>query len=195
LRNVATAAPATAAPRADLRVEVQALTPQLAKVAGTSKGVMISYVPDPDSPLSPGDVIRSVDGIGVTTVGGFRQVAQSRRPGAQVVLEIVRRGEPQTVTVAAVAANGTPSTGPDRESGVVSRSLPGIGAEVVTVAPGSAADRAGLQRGDVIIAMDEEKRPTAAAIDRWFRAASQGDAVLLAVRRDGTHRVVALEKR
>jgi len=195
LRNVATAAPATAAPRADLRVEVQALTPQLAKVAGTSKGVMISYVPDPDSPLSPGDVIRSVDGIGVTTVGGFRQVAQSRRPGAQVVLEIVRRGEPQTVTVAAVAANGAPSTGPDRESGVVSRSLPGIGAEVVTVAPGSAADRAGLQRGDVIIAMDEEKRPTAAAIDRWFRAASQGDAVLLAVRRDGTHRVVALEKR
>jgi hypothetical protein len=42
LRNVATAAPATAAPRADLRVEVQALTPQLAKVAGTSKGVRIS---------------------------------------------------------------------------------------------------------------------------------------------------------
>jgi S1-C subfamily serine protease len=195
LRNVTEAAPATAAPRADLRFEVQTLTAQLAKVAGANKGVMVSYVPDTDSPVSPGDVVRSVDGIGVTTVGGFRQVAQSRKPGGQVVLEIIRRGEPQTVTVTAVAANGPAAAGPDRESGAVLRSLAGVGAEVVTVAPGSAAARAGLQRGDVIITMDEAQRPAAAVVDRWFRAASPGDAVLLTVRREGSHRVVALEKR
>jgi S1-C subfamily serine protease len=194
LRNVATAAPATAAPRADLRLDVQPLTPLLAKIAGASKGVMVSYVPDPDSPLSSGDVIRSVDGIGVTTVGGFRQVAQSRKPGAQVALEIVRRGEPLTVTVTAAPANGSGPTSSDRDSGAVLRSLSGTGSEVVTVAPGGAADRAGLRRGDVIIAMDDAQRPAPAVIDRWFRAASPGDAVLLTVRRDGEHRIVALEK-
>lgn len=195
LRNLATSAPSAKVPRADLPFEVQPLTATLAKVAGADKGVMVSYLRDSESPLSVGDVIQSVDGIGVTTVGGFRQVVQSRKPGAQVRLEIVRRGEPQTVTVAAVAAGAVRPVGPDRDAGAVLRSIPGTGTEVVTVTPGSAADRASLGRGDVIVAMDETPRPQATAIERWFRAASPGDAVLLTVRRDGAHRVVALEKR
>lgn len=195
LRNLATSAPSAEVPRADLPFEVQPLTATLAKVAGADKGVMVSYVPDPELPLSVGDVIQSVDDIGVTTVGGFRQVVQSRKPGAQVRLEIVRRGEPATVTVTAVAAGAARPAGPDRDAGAVLRSIPGTGTEVVTVTPGGAADRAGLGRGDVIVAIDEAPRPQATAIGRWFRAASPGDAVLLTVRRDGEHRVVALEKR
>jgi S1-C subfamily serine protease len=195
LRNVATSAPSVEAPRADLPFEVQPLTATLAKVARADKGVMVSYVPDPESPLSIGDVIQSVDGIGVTTVGGFRQVVQSRKPGAQVRVELVRRGDPETVTVAAVAADAVRPAGPDRDTGAVLRSIPGTGAEVVTVTPGGAGDRAGLRRGDVIVGMDDAPRPQPAAIDRWFRGASPGDAVLLTVRRDGEHQVVALEKR
>jgi serine protease Do len=195
LRDVAAAAPPAPAVRGELPFEVQPLTDALARAGGAERGVMVSFAPDPNSPVVSGDVVRSIDGIGVTSVGGFQQVAQSRQPGADVTLEIVRRGKPLTVTVKAIEADAAAGPPADRDLGAVLRTVAGAGSEVVTVEPHGAADRAGLRRGDVIVAMDGESEPDAPQIASRFRTAAPRAALLLTVSRDGTHRVLAVEKR
>ena len=105
-------------------------------------------------------------------------------------------GPAAMVTGAAKAAPGgdAPST-PADQFGLAGRTAPGIGTEVITVAAGSAAARAGLQRGDLILAADGDKAPDAATLERRFRTAAAGSALLLTVQRGDRYRVIALEKR
>jgi putative serine protease PepD len=79
--------------------------------------------------------------------------------------------------------------------GAVLREVFGAGAEVVTVEPGTAAHRAGLRQGDVIVALDGIVQPDDDAVLRLFRTAKPGDSLLLTLQRDGDHLVVAVEKR
>ncbi|HSC28122.1 MAG TPA: PDZ domain-containing protein [Vicinamibacterales bacterium] len=196
LRAVVNAAPPVPSPRSDLPIDVQPLTAALSKAAGADKGVMVSYV-DPSLAgsvdLVPGDVIQSVDGIGVTTVAGFQRVAQSRTPGEAVTLSVVSRGEPHTVALTAVDAEHEPParTG---DLGAVLRGLAGVGSEVVTVEPGGAAGRAGLRQGDIVVSLDQLRAPNPAAVRGAFRKTPAGDSLLVTVRRNGSQRVIAVEK-
>jgi S1-C subfamily serine protease len=195
LRGIAAGAPPAPAVRTDLPLDVQPLSPSLSRASGADRGVMISYVRDLKSELAAGDVIQSIDGIDVTTVGGYQLVAQSRRPGAAVTLALVRRGQPLTVTVKAIEADAGTAATPQREPGAVLRSVPGTGTEVVTVEPQSTAARAGLHRGDLIVRADTVSAPDSATLTRMFEAAKPGTFLLLTIRREGQHQVVALEKR
>ena len=193
LRDVAASAQPDALARSALPFDVQPLTAELARAAGAAQGVMISYVRDASLAASPGDVVQSIDGTSVTSVGGYQMLAQSRKPGAQVKLEIIRRGQPLVVTVTATEADAEPA-GSASVFGAVLREVFGAGAEVVTVDPGTAAHRAGLRQGDVIIALDGVVQPDDDAVLRLFRTAKPGDSLLMTLRRDGDHRVVAVEK-
>ena len=195
LRNSAISAPAPSAQRAELPLDVQPLTTDLAKAAGASEGVMVSYVRDPAVPLQTGDVIRTVDGTPVTSVGVYQAVVQSRTPGEPVKLTIVRRGAEHVVAVTPRPADRPHTAAAEPEIGAVLRPVRGIGVEVVTVEPDAAAHRAGIRRGDLIIAIDGMARPEPADVIRQFRAAPAGRSLLLTIRRDGNHRVVAMEKR
>lgn len=181
--------------RGDLDIEVQPLTPALARASGAKSGVMVSYVPPSlaASGVATGDVIQSVDGVPVTTVAGFQQVTQSRTPGAQVVLAVIRREQKLKVALTATPAGAAP-TGASADIGATLRSVPGVGVEIVTVERTGVAQRAGLRRGDLIVALDGEPAPEPAEIVRAFRAAVSGDALLLTIRRDGGHRVIPVEK-
>jgi S1-C subfamily serine protease len=77
---------------------------------------------------------------------------------------------------------------------MVMRVVPGAGVEVVTVAPGTPAARAGLEAGDLIVSADGIEQPDSTGILRAYRSAARGGAVLVTVRRGGQHRVLALEK-
>jgi S1-C subfamily serine protease len=68
------------------------------------------------------------------------------------------------------------------------------GAQVVRVAPGSAGSRAGLRPRDVITYLDEQGDPAPEAIVRAFADLSPEAALLLAVTRDDSHHVLALQK-
>jgi serine protease Do len=198
LRGIVASAPSALQGRGELQIEVEPLTTALARAAGATKGVMVSYVPPSirdGSDLAPGDVIQSVDGFGITTIAGFQQVAQSRTPGTQVTLNVVRRGKPLTVSIIATDAGASGTWEEANRHGASLRSIAGIGAEVITVQPGSPADRAGVRRGDVIVSLDAMEAPDAARIDRAFAAGKPGDILLLTIRREGDHRVLALEKR
>ncbi len=139
--------------------------------------------------------MHSVDGIGITTVEGFQQVAQSRTPGAHATLNVVRRGKPHTVTIKVTEVGNSRSRGRTaNQHGVVMRSIAVVGSEVLVVQPGSPGERCGLKRGDVIISLDAHQAPEPSRIDRAFAAARSGDILLLTIRRDAAHRVLALEK-
>ncbi len=194
LRNIAEGAPPAPAVRTDLPLEVQPLSPSLSRASGADRGVMISHVRDSKSELAAGDVIQSIDGIDVSTVGGYQLVAQSRKPGAEVTLAVVRRGRPLTATVRAIEADAATEATSQREPGAVLRSVPGTGTEVVTVEPLSTAARAGLHRGDLIVQADGVSAPDAATLTKMFDAAKPGTFLLLTIRREGHHQVVALEK-
>lgn len=183
---------------ADLGLDVQALTRALARASGADSGVMVSYV-DPRGPaagmLNSGDVIQTIDGINVTTAGGFQQLASSRQPGKAVIIAGIRQGKPLEVTVRAVeAAFRQAMVASNTDPGVALRGVPGVGLEVVALQPSGAAARADLHPGDIIVAVDGRPATDADALTQAFRSAPSGAALLLTVRRGTEHRVVALEK-
>ena len=62
------------------------------------------------------------------------------------------------------------------------------------VAPGSAAEAAGVETGDVITAIGDTMAPTVAQVETTFSSARRGAVLILAVTRGAAHRVMALER-
>jgi S1-C subfamily serine protease len=74
------------------------------------------------------------------------------------------------------------------------RTVARVGAEVLSVAPASAAERAGLLAGDIVTRAGDRAAPAAAEVIDAFE--KTGDRPLLvAVTRGATHHVLALEPR
>jgi serine protease Do len=145
--------------------------------------------------LESGDVIEAIDGVNVTTPAGFMRLEQSKSPGTPVTLRIVRRGKPVEVSVTPRDATGAPLPPlTTSDPGMVLRSVPNFGAEIVAVRPGGAAARAGLAVGDVIVRLNGRDTPTSTELTRAYRDAAPGSALLLTIQRDTQHVVVALEK-
>jgi S1-C subfamily serine protease len=192
LAESATEAPET---RATLGVEVQALTPELARAAGAPAGVMVVRA-DPSiegaGAIRSGDVIVAIDDVPITTVRGFTRVSEHRAPGAAVALGIVRLGKPLTVTVTARNAAEAPPA--QQDLGAVLRTISGAGLEIVAVRAGGPAERSGLLRTDLVTAVNGQPATDARALQRAFASAPSGTALLLTVQRTGSEVVLALEK-
>jgi S1-C subfamily serine protease len=138
------------------------------------------------------DVIQSIDENQVTSASAFQQLARARVPGTPVAIGLVRVGKPEMVTITARDLAPAPPAGEDY--GAVLRNAEGAGVEAVTTVPGGPAAAAGLQRGDLIVAVNGNPAPTVAAFERAYRAAAPDQALLLTVQRGSQHVVLALEK-
>ena len=184
--------------RVTLGVELQPLTPALSRATGAERGVMVTYV-EPAGPsatlLQAGDVVQAIDGAPISTVAEFRRQEASRTPGPTVTVTGVRRGDPLQVAIVPADAAAPVPEAPVEGPGFISRGVPGAGVEVVTVGRRTPSDSAGLQPGDLIVAVDGQSEPRIADIARQYRAAAPGRALLLTVRRGERHHVLALEKR
>src|SRR5262249_40264877 len=66
----------------------------------------------------------------------------------------------------------------------------GKGVTVQQVYDGSPADRAGLQEGDVILSIDGQSTPDAAALTRAVRQRNPGDKITLRISREGNEQTV-----
>nr|MDQ3418831.1 PDZ domain-containing protein [Acidobacteriota bacterium] len=199
LRATAGAAPpAASGPRGSLGVELDPLTPALARATGADRGVVVVHV-HPGGPaakgLQSGDVIQSIDGTAITTVGGFREVELTRTPGASVTVRGLRRAAPLVVVVTAADAAAAAPTPAAEGPGFIGRNVAGAGTEVVTVTPRSAAAAAGLEPGDLILAVDGRQGPAAGDMIRRYRAATPNSTLLITIQRGPRHHVLALEKR
>ena len=184
LRKRATSAPG------QLGIDVQPLTPAVAHATGSAGGVVVTWV-DPHGAaaglLIAGDVIEEVNGERLTA-DSWAVRANRIAMGENVALR-VRRGAMREVEVVAGALNPPTVEG----LGLTMRALPGIGSEVVHLVPFAAAQRSGLEPGDVITLAGETQAPTPAQVRAAYGAQREGRGVLLALVRGTTHRVVVLE--
>ncbi|HEY8074155.1 MAG TPA: trypsin-like peptidase domain-containing protein [Labilithrix sp.] len=187
-------------------VGIQDLTPELASSLKVDArgGVLVNNVndggPAQKANIKPGDIIASVAG---KKVGDGRELVReiiAHDVGQSVTLEIVRDGHrygtQMTLTARPEAAvpplpvqqQGVPQAGlglsvrdltaqQSAQMGLPAKPLPVI----TSIAPGSAADRAGLKVGDVIVEADGTIEPTAAQL---ADAAKDGQVLVRVRRRD-----------
>ncbi|MFP4451488.1 MAG: trypsin-like peptidase domain-containing protein [Rhodosalinus sp.] len=176
--------------RGRLGVAIQDLTPDLAEALGVAAetGAIVGSV-EPGTPadragLAAGDVIVAVDGDPVEGSADLRQKIGLRRPGDEVEIAYLRDGARRTAQVALAGVRLAP----------LDRSHPAWGAlegvVVAAIAPDSPAARAGLEAGDVILAVNRRPVATIRDIDRALSAAP--GAVALSVWREGQVLLVIL---
>jgi serine protease Do len=191
-------------------IGISDVTPENAKFFGDSAamGGVVTQV-DPDSPgakagLQIGDVITEIDGQKVSDAGELQVVVGQRKPGTKVELTVLRNGKSMTVPVTleelgshsgeeSANAEGrgkmrwglglgelTPEV---RDQIQAPRDVHGVVIE--QVAPGSSADNAGLQQGDIILEVNRHKVQTPSDVQQDLLKVAQGQDALLLVWSNG----------
>lgn len=181
-------------PAGEVGIRVQRLTADVARAAGATAGVVVTWVDAKGAAASrvrAADVIEAVDGQPVRSPEHWAALVGRRSAGDTLSLRVRSGGETRDVPVVVSARVAEPAS---RALGLTLRTQPQIGAEVLAVERSTAADRAGLTPGDVITAIGSTQTPTAAQVRMAFAAAPEGEAVLVAFARGDSHRVIALEK-
>ncbi|MFZ0952416.1 MAG: PDZ domain-containing protein, partial [Candidatus Sulfotelmatobacter sp.] len=149
--------------------------------------------------LHIGDVITKLNGQPVTDAGELQMEVGQKRPGETIQLEVMREGKTMSipVTLEAMGATGGGATvAGDHEKGRWGLSLGDLspdvrdqmqipsnvhGAVVQDVQPGSPADNAGLQRGDVIIEVDRHSEQSASDVAKALAEVPKGQDALVLV--------------
>jgi serine protease Do len=208
--------------RGYLGVEMQRLTAEIATGLGIAdakaQGALVANVV-PDSPaakagLQAGDVVQSVDGRKVTSPRDLAVAVAAVKPGETAKLEIVRGGDAKTLSVKLgtlptekLADRGeeaeepgkpmvglalAPITPELRESMKLPKDAAGV--VVTEVRPDSPAQRAGLNKGDVILGVGGKTVATPEeAVTAIREAAGRKGTMALRVMRDGRTGFVAVD--
>jgi hypothetical protein len=175
-------------------INVQAMTPEIAAATGAGGGVVVTWV-DPEGPaasrIQVTDVIaRLGDGV-LSGLEDWRVRIARVRAGAPLTLTIWGRDAGRDVQITPAP---TPATPRNDTLGLTLRTVQAVGAEVVSVEPGSAAFRAGIVAGDLITLLGDIGAPTAAQVSRGFANAPDRARILVGITRGGDHHVVVLER-
>ncbi|WP_319524480.1 DegQ family serine endoprotease [uncultured Desulfosarcina sp.] len=195
--------------RAYLGVIIQDITPALKTKLGLDSeyGALVSDVV-PDGPaaragIQRGDVILSLNGKPVKNSRELPLMVAAKPIGKSVMLEVVRQGKRLSVKVVTLEmSEEKPSDAEARidigpELGLALQALtPEIargyglwcsrGLLIVQVAPGSPAEEAGLQPGDIIVEAERSPVADVASLKQIFDRHGADDTILLLVDRDGT---------
>lgn len=181
----------------DVGLEVSDVTGALADATGAARGALVVHVRS-NGPsagrLQVGDVITAIASTPTADAGAFRIEVARRRPGDSVDLSIVRRRAALTVSVSIEAPPAVQPRGLPTTLGVALRNARDAGAEVLRVDVDGAAERAGVQVGDLITDLDGSPTPTASDVQQAFQAAVSGSYLLLGITRADAHLVVAIGK-
>ncbi len=153
--------------------------------------------------LRTGDVIAKLNGQSVTDAGELQMQVGQKRPGDSIHLEVMRDGKTMSipVTLEAMDENSSrPTAGAEHGKGRWGLSLGDLnsatrdqlqlpsdvhGAVVEDVQPGSPADNAGLQRGDVIVEVNRHSQQSAADVAQALSNVSKGQDALVLVWSNG----------
>jgi serine protease Do len=191
-------------------IAINDVTPENAKFFGdsTATGAVVTQV-DPNSPgakagIQIGDVITQVNGQKVNDSGELQVYVVQQKPGTKLNLTVLRNGKTETVPVTLEALslsgenNASATEGPGKMRwglGLAELSpdvrqqlqVPGNvhGAVIEQVRPGSAADNAGLQQGDVILEVNRHKVQSPADVQQELSKVAQGQDALLLVWSNG----------
>jgi serine protease Do len=184
----------------------QDVTPDMAELMGLkdSGGVLIADVPK-DGPadkagLKSRDVIVELNGKKIQSYDTFRNEIAVMRPGNSVRLTLLRNGEriERTITLGErpenVAQAQKSSEQPEQSLGLQVQDLtkqladqlgyePGEGVVVTAVQPGGPASDQGIQRGDLILSVNNRTVNSAREFTRAIGEAKKSGKVLLLVKR------------
>ena len=186
-------------------IGISDVTPDNAKFfqMSNASGAVVTEV-DPNSAggkagLQIGDVITELNGKSVTDAGELQMEVGQKRPGETIQLEVMRDGKTMSIPVtleAMGATNGGATVAGDHGKGRWGLSLGDLsadvrdqlqipstvhGAVVQDVQPGSPADNAGLQRGDVIVEVDRHSDQSAADVAKALADVPKGQDALVLV--------------
>jgi serine protease Do len=196
-----------------LGISMNDVTPENAQFFNLKEasGAIVAQV-TPGSPaanagLKSGDVIQKLDGAAIEDGGTLQVHVAQMTPGTHVQMGILRNGTPQTVTITLgeynkkaeeVASNEAP--GDAKSGGKLGLGMADLtadvrqqlnlpdgvkGAAIRSVRPGSPAEDAGLQPGDVIVEVNRHATDTASSVVSSVRAVPDGKDVLLLVWSNG----------
>ncbi|MGC1450329.1 MAG: Do family serine endopeptidase [Candidatus Sulfotelmatobacter sp.] len=183
------------------------VTPENAKFFDESNatGGVVTQV-EPDSPgakagLQIGDVITEIDGQKVSDAGELQVLVGQKQPGSKIMLKVLRDGKSMSVAVTleelgSRKEEGEGASGEDhgkmhwgiglgnltpelRDQLQAPREM--HGAVIEQVQPGSSADNAGLQRGDIILEVNRHKVQSASDVQQALSNVKKGDDALLLV--------------
>ncbi len=204
--------------RGYLGVEAQQVTAAMAKALslpsseGDERGALIASIQDGSpashSSLKPGDVITGVDG---KHVGSPRELAidiADVKPDSSARIDYVHDGRTAStdVTIAKLGTTGEGGTQQAQQSFGLAlapltsdlRQQLGLdegahGAVVKEVKPGSQADQAGLQAGDLIVGVGNQSIASPAqAANALHKAVQSGSTIAMRIMRDGQMLFVAV---
>ncbi len=156
-----------------LGVVIQEITPDIAEAIGVKEGILIAQVlkgsPADKAGLKVGDIIVELNGRKIESVRDLQFSIMKTKPGTRVELTVIRDGKKRKIEV---EIGELPEKGAVKEKseesgdlGLTLRDLTpqekarlGVdGVLVVSVVPGSPADRSGLRPGDVIMRVNYQK--------------------------------------
>jgi serine protease Do len=196
---------------AHIGVGISDVTPENAKFFDDSNasGALVNQV-EPDSPgakagLKIGDVITKIDNQKVTDAGELQATVSQKGPGAKITLEVLRDGKSMRIPVTLEAMRDRKADGDGSSENGQGKMRWGIGlgdltpdlreqiqaprdvhgALIEQVQPGSSADNAGLQRGDVILEVNRHKVETAADVQQELGKVPKGQDALILVWSNG----------
>ncbi len=186
-------------------IQIADVTPDNAKFFNMNKaeGALVSDV-QPDAPgakagLKTGDVITELDGKRVTDAGQLQMLVGQKRPGETIQLTVDRDSKPTTVAVKLEALGG--GKGTETAGGEHGKARWGLGladlspdarneiqadgsvrgAVIESVQPGSPADNAGLQQGDVIMEVNRHPVKSASEVSQALSGIPSGQDALVLV--------------
>jgi serine protease Do len=177
------------------------------------EGALVASV-EPDSPaaragVQPGDVIQSVDGKKIHDPRALALDVAEIKPGSEASLDLLRDGETKHLTASLASLPGDPddAQAPDQGRGIglalapLSPDVRGQldlpprtrGVLVARVQPGSAAEQAGLQAGDVVLGVGTTQVSNPEEAAHAIRSATTGGhTAALRILRDGHTGYVAV---
>jgi serine protease Do len=186
------------------------VTPENSKFFDLKKaeGAVVTQV-EPNSPgakggLKTGDVITQIDGKSVSDAGELQVVVGQNNPGTTLKLEVLRDGKNETipVTLEAMGERNSQEEATNNDHGKprwgigLSDLTPDLrdqihapkdahGAVVNNVLPGSPADNAGLQRGDIVLEVNRHAVQSASDAARELGKVGDGQDALVLVWSNG----------
>jgi serine protease Do len=202
---------------ARMGVSISDVTPENAKFFDlkNATGALVTDVtagsPAAAAGLKTGDVIKQIDGSPVEDASELQMTVGLKSPGDRVNLQVMRNGKPENFTLKLTSLD---EKGNDElaSKGTQGKARWGIGltdasqdvrqqlqlpddvkgAIITNVQPGSAADNAGLQRGDVILQVNRKDTKSAADVKQALTSIPEGqDALVLVYSQGGnTYRVM-----
>jgi serine protease Do len=196
--------------RGRLGVRLQDVTADLAQSFGMdrARGALVAQVehgsPAEKAGLQDGDIILRYGDRDVDSSRDLPGMVGATQPGNTVKVEIWRKGGQRTVEVKigqmepdAVASAPAPARnerlGKLADLTVEQKRSLGVTHGVVVEAPKAAAAHAGLQRGDVILAINNQEVEDVDSVDAALGKVASGRSVALLVRRGDSNLYIAVK--